>query len=64
MLVLLDLSAAFDIIDLVILFDRFVKYVSFKRQFLDFIKILLFRTYTKILSEFAKNVYESPQVSV
>ena len=45
MLVLLDLLAAFDTIDYVILFDILVNYVGLRRQALDLI-VLFFRSYS------------------
>ena len=69
MLVQLDLSAAFDTIDHVILFEILVKYVGFRRKALDLIKSY-FSDRTQrvqidgILSEFAEIVCGVPQGSV
>ena len=69
MLVLLDLSAAFDTIDHVILFDILVNYVGLRGKALDLIKsYFLDRTQRVqidgILCEFAKIVCGVPQGSV
>ena len=69
MLVLLDLSAAFDTIDHVILFEILVKYVGFRGKALDLIKSY-FSDRTQrvqidgILSEFAEIVCGVPQGTV
>ena len=65
MLVLLDLSGAFDTIDHVILFEILVKYVGFRGKALDLIKSY-FSDRTQrlqidsILSEFAEIVCDVP----
>ena len=69
MLVLLDLSAAFDTIDHVILFDILVNYVGLRGKALDLIKsYFLDRTQRVqidgVLCEFAKIVCGVPQGSV
>ena len=69
MLVLLDLSAAFDTIDHVILFEILVKYAGFMGKALDLIKSYFsYRTQRVqidgILSEFAEIVCGVSQGSV
>ena len=69
MLVLLDLSAAFDTIDHVILFEILLKYVGFRGKALDLIKSYYSDRTQRvqidgILSEFAEIVCGVPQGSV